>query len=514
MAARNPKSFRRSAQSGQAIVLIAFAMIGLMAFMVLAIDGSKYLDSRRETQNASDMAALAGMHYYFNTTGATNSDTLKEINRVAEINGIPDTDSTPHDAINGNTQAWWVDKNGVVLGTIDNSSGTAPSGTAGVKVQVQYQYVTFTGQLIGQNQLSSQADGVALQSLSTSPDPGMGQKSMWIGGGNCGNNAFNIGSGKNTNSFDLGSGGGFVNGGGTVSSNNQNSGPVDFSGSVTGSGLNDVTPMAPNPNAPSTQPFPNWAYMTVNGQPHLLQAVDFEPTIPNVYGYNGGANIDGAPSEGTGTGQVHNNDWFLLYVQEGANPAGYFHYVKNPSATDGVANATQLKSQMDTEGDGIYFVDGPVIINWFWTGNQALVATGQVSLDIGNGAEPYAATSSTNPWGKNISILAGATPPSGKSACATTDPTQWWPAFDAGGGGSGHEQAGWGGILYVPNGLAADDANWNGGHTLGPVIAYSFGAGMGNPPDVNAQSTNSNSLNFGPCGSLCDSTNFTYNLQQ
>lgn len=45
--------------SGQAILLIAIASIGLIAMMGLAIDGGRLLFLRRETQNASDAGAIA-----------------------------------------------------------------------------------------------------------------------------------------------------------------------------------------------------------------------------------------------------------------------------------------------------------------------------------------------------------------------------------------------------------------------------------------------------------------------
>lgn len=45
--------------SGQAIVLIALAAIGLFAMMGLAIDGGRLLLLRRDTQNAADAAAIA-----------------------------------------------------------------------------------------------------------------------------------------------------------------------------------------------------------------------------------------------------------------------------------------------------------------------------------------------------------------------------------------------------------------------------------------------------------------------
>ena len=46
-------------QKGQALILITFAIIGLVGFGALAIDGSRVLSDRRHAQNAADAAAFA-----------------------------------------------------------------------------------------------------------------------------------------------------------------------------------------------------------------------------------------------------------------------------------------------------------------------------------------------------------------------------------------------------------------------------------------------------------------------
>src|SRR5258708_890104 len=100
-------------QSGQAIVLIALGMIGLLAFAILAIDGGKYYDQRRTAQTAADSASLAGLYQYEHGGSANkDSDVLTAINIAAEKNGIPDPDSSPSDATNANVQAYWIASTG------------------------------------------------------------------------------------------------------------------------------------------------------------------------------------------------------------------------------------------------------------------------------------------------------------------------------------------------------------------------------------------------------------------
>ena len=61
---------RNPTQRGQALILIALAIVGLVGFTALAIDGSIIFSNHRHSQNASDTAAYAGaLSYVRNTTG-------------------------------------------------------------------------------------------------------------------------------------------------------------------------------------------------------------------------------------------------------------------------------------------------------------------------------------------------------------------------------------------------------------------------------------------------------------
>lgn len=50
---------QRNSEKGQALVIIALAAVGLVAFTALAIDGSRVFSDRRHAQNAADTAVLA-----------------------------------------------------------------------------------------------------------------------------------------------------------------------------------------------------------------------------------------------------------------------------------------------------------------------------------------------------------------------------------------------------------------------------------------------------------------------
>lgn len=65
---------KRHARQGIAIPLIAICIIGLFAFVALAVDLGMLAVSRTHAQNAADIAALAGTRALSNRAGVTNSD--------------------------------------------------------------------------------------------------------------------------------------------------------------------------------------------------------------------------------------------------------------------------------------------------------------------------------------------------------------------------------------------------------------------------------------------------------
>lgn len=58
-------------EKGQALILIAFAAIGLFAFAALAIDGSRHFSNKRNSQNAADTAVLAAALKFVRTGDMT-----------------------------------------------------------------------------------------------------------------------------------------------------------------------------------------------------------------------------------------------------------------------------------------------------------------------------------------------------------------------------------------------------------------------------------------------------------
>lgn len=80
-------------ERGQAIVLIVFAIFGLLAMAALAIDIGQLFAARRNAQNAADAAALAAA--YDAAAGSKDADTALEVAyQMAQKNGFKQDDKT------------------------------------------------------------------------------------------------------------------------------------------------------------------------------------------------------------------------------------------------------------------------------------------------------------------------------------------------------------------------------------------------------------------------------------
>lgn len=80
----------RSQERGQALIMVALAVVGLFGFSALAIDGSRVFSDRRHAQNAADTAALAAA-----LTKVRGGDYVLAAQKRAETNGyVTDADSS------------------------------------------------------------------------------------------------------------------------------------------------------------------------------------------------------------------------------------------------------------------------------------------------------------------------------------------------------------------------------------------------------------------------------------
>lgn len=503
---------RRSAQSGQAIVLMALAMIVLMGFAVLALDGGRFYTQRRSAQNASDLAALAGLYKYLSTTISNDQIALMEIQRVAEINQIVDPDGTGADGLNTNVQAWWVNGLGQYVnqdgstapGTtepppvgaqiVNDPTKVEPVGAAGIKVRSDIPYDTFIGGLIGRKSLVAQADGTALLTINTKTFTD-NTNSAWLGGSDCDNltdkiafnfeniknahfltdvyddGSFTIGTYNNNTFFDgklvvrtmAGQNYGPQGGGPYTQMIPYNANPVPNANH--GGFTNYTGPTGPylpvnNPPVAAPKGFPLWSYVTINNVKTQVDASLFRP-VAGTHAYFYDMYVKYQP-----TG--------LLNKYFGGNPAPapnvFFTYI---NAGSGAANTTDLNNAITNNRHGIYFVEGDVTLSG--TPNDVtVIATGRVTT-------PHATNNFS--WGNagvlglNISVLAGLD--LGMPQRCASDTAN--AVLDT----TGSNQVSYSGILYMPYGQGFFGGNWRTSSSNGPIVAYSLNLGGGGHPDNN-----------------------------
>ncbi|MCC7209637.1 MAG: hypothetical protein IT323_20170 [Anaerolineae bacterium] len=450
---------RRGAPSGQAIVVMAVAMAGLLAFVALALDGGRYFSQRRTAQNAADMAALAAIYKYARESDiATEQTILREVNRVAEINGIADTDTTAGNGVNGNVNAWWVNATGDILDVINDDPGQyAPLGTAAVKVRAQIPYQTFLTGLLGQPTTRAEAESIARITIQYKRFSDNTAAMFTSGGGDCNNltdriahHYFDTNSAKflsdvyvdgtlavgavNSSDFygnvEVRLMTGVRHGSSYVATAND---PFSGNGNKYHNGAQYIAPVYP---ARDTRGTPNWAILELpDGTTKKLDAADFRPIEP--------------------VGEMYRR--YLIFRRFGLAPNDFYQYVPgDPGA------AAAIHALYNAGARGIFYIDGDLTIpagTQEWEG-VTLIVNGRFNNLDGNhdfwtaGWTSGGRDDAVSGLAMNISVLAGYDY-GGASRCAS-DPAKW--VFNA-----ENNNTQFHGIIYVPWGQINFHGNTSGG---------------------------------------------------
>lgn len=153
-------------QRGQAMIILAFGIIGLIAVVGFAIDGGRLYAIRRQAQNAADAAAVAGARelaiLISNCASgeiANNYTVGEAVANFARNNGIQPNTAT------GDVKAWYVDQNISRL-TIVNTVGIAnqaiPTGATGVEVSSRMTDTTTFMRFFGQKYIVGVGEATAI----------------------------------------------------------------------------------------------------------------------------------------------------------------------------------------------------------------------------------------------------------------------------------------------------------------------------------------------------------------
>ncbi len=153
--------------SGQTAILFAIMIVGVLAFVGLAVDGGNIFKERRVMQNSADSASLSGVHYLVSSNAPSETRLQEIVNSVAEGNGTADTDGTPGNATNGNVRVFYTDARGnrmVTQPCYIVPCGSIPSTARGLEVEVGGQVSTYFLGVIDLDILDVGANAVAVAS--------------------------------------------------------------------------------------------------------------------------------------------------------------------------------------------------------------------------------------------------------------------------------------------------------------------------------------------------------------
>ena len=165
---------------GQTAVMVAMAMILLIAFVGLAVDGGSMFANRRNAQNSADAAALAGaqvMLTRYNTMVINNAyDVPGSADDDTAINTAITSYASSHGVSRSNLQAYYVNDSKQIVGSTQvGSTGSVPwdQGAKGVVVKNTSQSNSFFMKIIGWNTVGASATSTAFMGIAVDSGTGV-----------------------------------------------------------------------------------------------------------------------------------------------------------------------------------------------------------------------------------------------------------------------------------------------------------------------------------------------------
>ncbi len=200
---------RMNSQKGQALILIAFAAVGLFAFTALAIDGSRAFSDKRHAQNTADTSVMAAALAEIRTPGNATAKFTAGRNAAlarAVSNGYNN---------NGALNVVVANTNAVIVELCSNTNVThaacegMPAGADSseyIRVRIVSYLPTTFARIIGRQTITNAAEAIAHVSGSSSTSSGGGSGyGITTLGTNCSNGGlFFTGSGPRTINGSIG----------------------------------------------------------------------------------------------------------------------------------------------------------------------------------------------------------------------------------------------------------------------------------------------------------------------
>ena len=149
--------FKPHSERGQALVIITFAIIGLVGITGLAIDGGMAFSDRRHAQNAADTASLAGALAKINAQETVTELEARVPMRIAALDRAESNGYT-HNLVTSTVEVYTCDEVGL------GASCTAPyAGDSDyIQVIITSHVDTFFARVIGIPQVHNRVQAIAL----------------------------------------------------------------------------------------------------------------------------------------------------------------------------------------------------------------------------------------------------------------------------------------------------------------------------------------------------------------
>jgi Flp pilus assembly protein TadG len=154
----------RRDQRGQILVIVAGGLIGLLAIAAFALEGGTIMLNRRDAQNSSDLAAVAGARIvalHYTDGGRTQADVFGAMTSNMSVNGC----ASPAPCT---WTANFVGSGLAQLGAVTNSGASVPSGAVGVRAQVTRTPNAILGRMLGFTSWPISTEGTALSTKASS----------------------------------------------------------------------------------------------------------------------------------------------------------------------------------------------------------------------------------------------------------------------------------------------------------------------------------------------------------
>lgn len=285
---------RRRSESGQALALLVLAIVGLLGFSALALDGGMLLSERRHAQNAADSAALAA------ALAKIKGYNWKEVAlQRAESNGYSTTagNCSPagYDCVKGIGEKWTVQ--------VSNPprNGAYKGNSAYIQVTITSQVPSSFAHLIFKGPLQNTSEAVSRTWPPDSITPGHALyginphqcKTIWFSGtGDTVIDGGNVFSNSDASSSSCESG--VQDGAGAVTVNPPDQIQVVGVFDAGGSGTVDPTPVSGVPQQilrpvplPDCSGLPNFGPTKINANAHEI----LDPGIYDFISVGAGANV-------------------------------------------------------------------------------------------------------------------------------------------------------------------------------------------------------------------------------